>query len=193
MQASKMVEVAGLGEKIELLLGGGPHLVDHRGQVHGVAADVDDMEQRRGPAEQANILGHLFDDTGALDLDHHGPAVGGEAGPVYLGDGGGTQGRFLDAQIPQLIRAQLLLQHPGYLAEGHGRNLAAQLSELLAIGAGQQILPHGEDLAHLDEGRTQPLQQLPELGRVDALGDLLLVENGQNFPQTGGIADPPGA
>ena len=92
-----------------------------------------------------------------LDLEHH-LATAAQAGPVHLGQAGGTQGALLEIHHLNAAFTQLLLQQ--LLGHGKGKrgHLVLQPGQFLHIAGRQDIRPGRKELPELDEGRSQAQQ-----------------------------------
>ncbi len=108
-----------------------------------------------------------------------------------LGDGGGTERCFLKGEEERFHRdAVLRLHHLFDLTEGHRGDVRPQQGELLAVFRREHVLPHGEDLAELDEGRAQVLDNEAQLHRGEAAQDAVPREHGQDLPEAVAVVRP---
>ena len=94
---------------------------------------------------------------GPLDLEHH-LATAALAGPVHLGQAGGAQGALFEIHHLDATFAQLLLQQLLGHRKGEGGHLVLQPGQLFHVAGRQHIGPSREQLAELDEGRSQAQQ-----------------------------------
>ena len=107
-----------------------------------------------------HLLEHLqIESEGALQawtlhLQHHLTATA-QAGPVHLGQAGGTEGFSFKVDYLSAAPAQFLLEQVLNHGEGKGRHLVLQGGQLLHQLGGQHVRAGREQLAELDEGRTQ--------------------------------------
>ena len=91
-----------------------------------------------------------------------------------LGDGGRPQRSGREGLEDFLQRAlEGLLQHHADLFRRHGARLGPQPRELCAIGQGQHVAAHGHNLAQLDKGRPQILQNTAQLFRRDPVNEIM--------------------
>ena len=94
---------------------------------------------------------------GPLDLEHH-LATAAQAGPVHLGQAGGTQGALFEIHHLNAAFAQLLLQQLLGHGKGEGGHLVLQPGQFLHVASRQHIRPGRQELPELDEGRSQAQQ-----------------------------------
>jgi hypothetical protein len=89
--------------------------------------------------------------------------------------------------MTEKISSHGLPQRSDDMAHGvgrHGCHVGAQTFKRGAVFLGQNIGAHGEDLAKLYEGGAQILKNCAQLFRRQPLGELMLSQYGQNFPET---------
>ena len=153
------------------------------------AGFLDDAFEEAGQiGKQIGVAADLHFDAGPLHLDHH-LLAGRKPGAMHLGDGSGCErlGIDLGEQLapgllqPLLDEAQDLLEREGRRAVLQGRKLGDEIGR-------NHVRPRGEDLAELDEGRSQLGERVakpararrPKLRRRRTLGDLAPPER---FPE----------
>ena len=92
-----------------------------------------------------------------LDLQHHLPATA-QAGPVHLGQRGGTQRHGIEVNHLSATGPQLLFQNGLHLLKGKRGNPVLQGRQLRHPAGREDVRACREQLPQLDEGRAQPQQ-----------------------------------
>ncbi len=161
-QAKGIVRLAGV---IQLLQNALAELLEHALQVDGPGVFGAAGEHPGRVLHDADVGLHLGIDVGALHLDHDGRTVV-QCGPVHLGCGSRRKRLGLEAGVQHLGRlAQLLEDDLACHVTRKGGNIALQQFQLLCpFGRNGRGLA-GNDLAHLDVGRAQFLEQQPHFDR----------------------------
>ena len=126
-----------------------------------------------------DVFGHPVDDSRPADFD-------GDARPiekcclVYLGNRGASQRFFLNGGehgVPGF--AVGALNDFDDLGKGNGCHICAKFLESFAVVFGQKVASVGSNLAHLDIGGPQILEDGYGLFRTDATADVVLLKNGE--------------
>ena len=163
------------------------------------AGFLDDAFEEAGQiGKQIGVAADLHFDAGPLHLDHH-LLAGRKPGAMHLGDGRGCERLRIDLgeQLapgllqPLLDEAQDLLEREGRRAVLQGRKLGDEIGR-------NHVRARGEDLAELDEGRSQLGERVakpararrPKLRRRRTLGDLAPPER---FPEPRAVEQLPEA
>ncbi len=150
-----------LDEEVELPPDGAAELVHDARRVVGLQLSHMVVDERRDPAQDADVAADGPLDVRPLHLHHDRPAVG-QHGPVHLGDGRGGDGTGVKFGKKRLEgRTELLFHDVPGLGKGKGGDRIGQLGELGGILDGQQVGPAGEHLPQLDEGGAELLEEQP--------------------------------
>ena len=103
---------------------------------------------------------HGLGDAGALHLDRHRRAVG-QRGAVDLADAGGGERRRCrtSAKSSSTGRPSSSSMRAAHLVPRQRGHVVLQLGELHGEVGRHEVAARGEDLAHLDERRAEPLER----------------------------------
>ena len=155
------VGVAALDGEIQLVQHGFGQLGDQgaRAVSGDLGAGLFGLSRQFGDQAQVGLDAGAH--AGAADFQHHlGPVQKG--GAMDLGDGGGGQGRHVKTAEDLFGRpAQRRLDVRAQNIEVQGGPAALQPFEFLDPVGRQQVRAGRQNLAQLDEGRTQRLQRQP--------------------------------
>lgn len=108
--------------------------------------------------EQTDIALDDAPDVGTKDLDDHLPTIR-EARGMDLGNGGGSDGRFVEygEDLAQGMTIGLFDEKPR-LVSRKGRHAILELGEFFGDVSGQKVAPGGKDLPELDEDGPKVLE-----------------------------------
>jgi hypothetical protein len=114
------------------------------------------------PGEQVEVGQDLFLEVRFLDFYRDFPTIV-QAGEMNLRERGGGGGGFLKGseQVGKLA-AQLIDEDGFEFVEGQGLHFILQLAQLQHQRMGEQVRPHAEQLAGLDEGGPQLFRGKPD-------------------------------
>ena len=186
----EFIHMAGLQEEVHFLLRHGPHFIEHHAEVDNPGDAARPLQDARRPAKEDDVPRHGVPHPRPLYLDGDLVAVP-QHRRMDLGDGGGTERCFLKGEEERFHRdAVLRLHHLFDLTEGHRGDVRPQQGELLAVFRREHVLPHGEDLAELDEGRAQVLDNEAQLHGGEAAQDAVPREHGQDLPEAVAVVRP---
>ena len=186
--AAELLEVSGLHQEVRLLAEGLPELVHNGLQVKELVLPHEAAHVAREGPHDGDVLRHGLLHVGALDLDGHELARD-QARLVHLGHRGRPQ-RVVVNGVKDVLDGPVVLGAQGreHGVSVHGLHVRAQALQLMREARRQDLGPHGEDLARLDEGGAQLLQHAPQrLGR-ETVEDVVAPHDGQhlsNAPQLG--------
>ena len=180
--AAELLEVSGLHQEVRLLTEGLPELVHNGLQVKELVLPHEAAHVAREGPHDGDVLRHGLLHVGALDLDGHELARD-QARLVHLGHRGRAQ-RIVVYSIEDILDGTVVLGAQGreHGVSVHGLHVRAQALQLAREARRQDLGPHGEDLARLDEGGAQLLEHAPQrLGR-EAVEDVVAAHDGQHLP-----------
>ena len=172
--AVQRVRVPRLEPVVELLADRAGELVDDLAHVHEVEGPDALLRDARGLVEEAEVGFDLLGRAGALDLDRDDMAVR-EHGSVHLADRRGGQRLAVELEEEALDREAEVFEDDAldlFVRErAHVVLEAAQLGDDVRR---QDVWTHREQLAELDEGRAELVEELAEM--LAALGCAALEE-----------------
>jgi len=154
--------VARLDPEVELLAHGGGEAPRQIDGSHGARPAGLRLQRAGDAADNVQVALDDWSNVRALDLhDHVGARM--QAGPVYLGDGGGRKRRRVELGEHRTgRRPKLPAEHLFHLLPGGWRDLLLQPAQLVDELRGQQVAPRGQQLTELDEGDPGLLQRQPQ-------------------------------
>ena len=150
--------VAGFVAEIEFALDAFGDGFDYGGEVEGVEGSdalVELVSEQGGEFEIGVDGAH---DIGALDFHGDGAPIAAEAGEIDLSEGGGGGGLF--GELGEDLLGLGLEFFDEDLADGfvgNGGDVVLKFTQLEDEGGGDDIGPHGEELAELDPGGAELL------------------------------------
>src|SRR6266545_2768294 len=161
--AVERLGIAPLEPVVELLADGARELVDDLADVDEVEGAYALLDDPRSLVEEAEVGFDLLRRARALHLDGHGMAVR-EDGAVHLADRRRRDRLGVELDVEALDRlAELLEHHALDLLVREGAYVVLEAPQLGDDVRREDVGPHREQLAELDEGRAQLLEELAEV------------------------------
>ena len=185
--AGKFLHIGSLGEEIHLLLCHRPHLIKHHVKIYQFF-DAHRWKQLDCLVHHGDISRHQFIDARTLYLDNYGFSCL-QNGMMYLRNRSRPQWFFVQFFKNLLPRtAKGLQQYLFHLGKRHRCHIGTQPHQLIAVLLWQNVRMQGHDLSELDIGRSQLLEDQPELFRSQSLHDLMFFQHRRHFLQAGTVA-----
>ncbi len=151
-------EILGLVAEVEFACEGDAHLGHDGRQVVGRERGDAVVELRDEERDQVEISVDHLAEVGPLQLHRDEAAVAAQAGAIDLCEGGGGDGGLVELGEDGVeILAEFLDKDRAHFCEGERFDVVLKFSELEDERLGNDIGPHAEELAGLDEGRPELL------------------------------------
>jgi hypothetical protein len=161
--AVQHVRIPALEPVVELLADRACELVHDLTHVHEVEGTDTLLRDARGLVEEAEVGFDLLGCSRALDLDGDGVAVR-EHGAVHLADRRGGERLAVELEEEALDReAEVFLDDALDLFVREGPHVVLEAAELGDDVRGEDVGTHREQLAELDEGRAELVEELAEM------------------------------
>ena len=171
------LEIARLDAEIKLVARRAHELVDELLERGPALARREQVVELDDAFHDREVVGDLLDHAGTLHLDGHDLLRVLDNSAVHLGNGGGTDGRVVEL-LEQLVDglAQLVFY---LLFDDRGIErlcMRPELAEGIAVLARQDVGVRRGNLAELDEGGAEVLEERHRLVGGDAVSDVVLPE-----------------
>ena len=161
--AVQRVGVPALEPVVELLADRAGELVDDLAHVHEVEGPDALLRDARGLVEEAEVGFDLLGRARALDLDRDDMAVR-EHGSVHLADRRGGQRLAVELEEEALDREAEVFEDDALdLLVRERAHVVLEAAELGDDVRRQDVRAHREQLAELDEGRAELVEELAEV------------------------------
>mmetsp|Transcript_52149 Transcript_52149/g.118895 ORF Transcript_52149/g.118895 Transcript_52149/m.118895 type:complete len:245 (-) Transcript_52149:117-851(-) len=167
----KLPQILGLLGEIQLSEHGLPEVGRHVGKAQPPEAGAEELEDFRGGGDEPEVGLEGARHLGLLHLDHHSGARRFEDRAVNLGDGGRGEGLLVE-RCEQVVDwpPEVLLHDAFHHFEAHRRRRVQALLELKHVLGGKEGRARGDELAQLDVGGPEALEEPPEGPRGQVLG-----------------------